>query len=279
MIVFKKRIYCIIFLILFVILCMFDYIFFSYSIHEYLQDSDPSIILKNIFKYNRKKSVYEGIFISPRNPFTLWFFKSIYDDTKKIFIDSIENYISFTRLNLSKNDKLNCDWCSMANGIIKLSIDSLKANLKNESLIQSISLWNIKLFLLYLDIALFYRKRKITKQEIDSFIKYTFPSSTISIYPILFCYSKLYLLLEQIELKWCPYKSMQYYYRNKDARYLSINEQTIYEAGKILSKFDTIECHICNQVLNQEMDKQFISHDFDKTKSGMYDFYIFILCS
>lgn len=56
-----------------------------------------------------------------------------------------------------------------------------------------------------------------------------------------------------IELRWCPFKrSKEFYYRNKDNRYLEPTEKIIYEIGKILSEHDTITCNNCPRVINEK---------------------------
>ena len=62
----------------------------------------------------------------------------------------------------------------------------------------------------------------------------------------LLLFSQIYLKLEMIELRWCPFKrSKEFYYRNKDKQYLEPTEKMRYEVGKILSKHETITCNNC----------------------------------
>ena len=65
--------------------------------------------------------------------------------------------------------------------------------------------------------------------------------------------SSIYLKLELIELRWCPFKrSKEFYYRNKDHRYLIPTEQIIHKMGKILSEHETITCNNCPRIINEK---------------------------
>lgn len=202
---------------------------------------------------------YEGPFITPINPFILWLYERSYRQVKKYLVAPLDTYISFSRLNFSPADRANCDWCSMVNGLIKLVVESAKID-------ENITVPDLMRY--YCKTALIFRKKKL---DVASFCMTTFGKRTKNLMHL----SELYLLLEQIELRWCPFKAMSNYYRNNDPRYIPLNYETIYEAGKILSKQETIECEICNKVLNTEMDPKYISQD-PKT-SPMYEYYQYIL--
>jgi hypothetical protein len=233
-------------------------------------------ISNEIFKYNRTKILYEGFFISPINPIILYFIKNIHNDYKNIFIENLDNYVTFTRLKLSKSEIINCDWCSIVNGMLKLIILSIQKLIKFNDIqkLKNIDLKNTKRCLQWARCGILLRDKKITKKYIDNFINTTFLNYDDEIKELIYYISELYLIVEQIELRWCPFKSMEKYYRNTDERYLSINDETIYYAGKILSEYETIECHICNKVLNQKMDKKYISNI--DIESPMKDFYLFL---
>ena len=235
-----------------------SYIKFAINIHKKTKNN-YSMFSSEIIKQNKFKSYYEGIFINSRNPILLRLYKKIYDDYKSIFIKPLDSYVSFSRLNLTDSDRLNCDWCSMANGLIRLIADSVNYY-KNTNVVCNLKLSNIKFLVNLLKVGLIHRAKKITKEDVNVFIKNNFDGQTSELIEII---STLYLYLEQIEMRWCPFKSMEEYYRNTDYRYLPINKETIYYAGKILSKQDTIECYLCNKILNSNMDIKYMSKEND----------------
>jgi hypothetical protein len=51
---------------------------------------------------------------------------------------------------------------------------------------------------------------------------------------------------------------MQIYYRNTNPNYVTINNKIIYEVGRILSKYETIECVFCNKVIHEQIDPKYI---------------------
>ena len=62
--------------------------------------------------------------------------------------------------------------------------------------------------------------------------------------------------MESIETRWCPFKrAKEFYYRNTDPRYFSLNETTFHTIGRILSKYDTITCNNCPKIINNEWKK------------------------
>ena len=157
-------------------------------------------------------------------------------DDNICFLDIHEKY---------ENIKIGCDWCSICNGMI----ETLKQNLiENPDLIKEINMKKIYFFNKYLDFVLNNRKTKITNNEIEEWCKKTFIKKTND----LLLLSSIYLKLESIELRWCPFKrSKEFYYRNKDKRYLLPSEKVIHRIGKILSKHETITCNNCPKIINE----------------------------
>ncbi len=93
------------------------------------------------------------------------------------------------------------------------------------------------------------RKRKITTDEIKKWCKKTFDVVTND----LLLLSSNILKLELVELRWCPFKrSKEFYYRNKDSRYLVPTEKIIHKIGKILSEHETITCNNCPKIINEK---------------------------
>lgn len=141
--------------------------------------------------------------------------------------------------------KLGCDWCSIFNGIF----ETVKQNLiENPAVIKKIDMKKIIFFNNYLDFVLNNRETKITDNEIEKWCKKTFHKKTND----LLLLSSIYLKLEHIELRWCPFKrSKEYYYRNKDNRYLIPTDKVIHSIGKILSEHETITCNNCPKIINE----------------------------
>ena len=142
--------------------------------------------------------------------------------------------------------RLTCDWCSIVNGIVETS----KQNIINRpELVNQIDFVRLPLAEIFLDFILTGRTEKVTQEQAELWCNDTFGQVTSD--HLLF--SRIYIKLEHIELRWCPFKrSKEFYYRNKDKRYLEPTEQTIYEVGQILSKHETITCNNCPRVINAE---------------------------
>lgn len=255
-----KRVIIIILVIILILLYYKDYIIFAKNINKYYNDS--SIFSKNIKSYNKFITLFEGVFIIPSNPILLKLYHLVYNDFKEILIEPLDKYVTFTRLKISNSDRINCDWCSMANGLIYLIKKSIKFYLKNEpDKLKNINLINIRILNFYIKSSLLFRKKPIKKPIKKDEISYEV--------------DLLYNMLEQIELKWCPFKAYANYYRNSDERYLPINEESIYYAGEILSKYETIECHICNKEINNKIDLKYI--ETSELNSPMKEFYEYVL--
>lgn len=92
------------------------------------------------------------------------------------------------------------------------------------------------------------RKDKLTNLQIHEWCHHVFGSIT----PSFLLLTRIYLKIELIELRWCPFKrSKMHYYRNKDKRYLKPTAKVINEIGKILCDHDTITCNNCPKIINE----------------------------
>jgi hypothetical protein len=191
----------------------------------------------------------EGLKIMPHYPFQkfimIYLFRSLIPALKNLnknicFLDIDEKY---------DNIKISCDWCSICNGIM----NTVKQNIiKNPKLLKEIDYEKLKIFNNYVDFILIDRTKKITDKQIEKWCNKTFKKiiNDKNINNLLLL-SQLYLKAESIELRWCPFKrSKEFYYRNKDKRYLEPTEKMIYEVGKILSKYETMKCNNCPKVVN-----------------------------
>ena len=188
------------------------------------------------------KTISEGLLVSPMNPKNLRQLKELYDMLKPLSTRQIDQYVTFTRLNTNYTQRMSCDFCSIANGIIHFGMDSARDMKRPYSLskAQVQTLQQVKERVL--SILVF---RRTSRQElIEAALSYSAPYTDN---PLLYHLKQIDFLLTQIELRWCPFQAMTLYYRNNDPRYLPINKQNIYEAGRILSQNDTIECYSCSR--------------------------------
>jgi hypothetical protein len=202
---------------------------------------------KFIWPYNRtsstpKRAFLEGAKIIPLYPCLKTLMKYGFAPLKPALY-GIEKNICF--LDISDiNMRIKCDWCSICNGIFETAKENI---IKNPKLIRQIDFEKLKKMDKFLDFVLIQRTCKITNEEIEAWCAKTFSRVTIN----LLLLSQIYLKLEQIELRWCPFKrSTMFYYRNKDPRFLAPSDRNIYEVGKILSKYETITCNNCPRVIN-----------------------------
>lgn len=162
---------------------------------------------------------------------------ALYNLDEKVSFIEIDDKYSIIRM--------GCDWCSILNGIV----ETAKSNIvKNPELVKRIDFEKLKFGEKYLDFILVDRTERLTNEKIEEWCENTFGKKTID----LLLFSQIYLKFEMIELRWCPFKrSKEFYYRNKDERYLEPTEKMIYEVGKILSKHETITCNNCPKVVNK----------------------------
>jgi len=160
-------------------------------------------------------------------------------------LDNLDKNVCFLEIDDKYNNiKISCDWCSICNGII----ETAKLNIiNNHDLLKKIDFEKLREFDKYLDYILIDRRKKLMKKQIEEWCQDTFQAKSSD----LLLLSRIYLKVEMIELRWCPFKrSKQFYYRNKDKRFLNPTNKIIYEVGKILSKHDTITCNNCPKIVN-----------------------------
>jgi len=192
------------------------------------------------------KNKTEGWKIAPYYPL-LKLLMSCFFDPLKPALHNLDKNVCFLDIEADQNTEmflLSCDWCSICNGIIETAKQNI---IQNQKITEQIDFEKLKIMDKYLDFVLVERTEKITNEKIEEWCKNTFKSITIDLLLI----SKIYLKLEMIELRWCPFKrSKEFYYRNKDERYLEPTETIIYEVGKILSKNEMITCNNCPKVVN-----------------------------
>jgi hypothetical protein len=186
------------------------------------------------FTYN---TIYELIFICYTFNLLLFMCNYAFEPFKHLLF-GMEDNVSFMEIECEFRG--GCDWCSLCNGICETVRINLQRNPDAPLDITKLEILNS-----YFDIVLANRKTKVVA---DEWCLATFGKITRE----LLLFSQLYLKVEQIELRWCPFKrSRETYYRNKDARYLEPSVQMMYEVGKILATNDTITCNNCPKLLNQ----------------------------
>lgn len=208
----------------------------SKSIYIYKQKGLP-YLLKPV------KTNYEHFRVMPHY-ITLKIFMRTFHVLKPA-LRNLNNNICFLDIDEKyENIKIGCDWCSICNGVF----ETVKQNIIDDpSLLKKINVKKINFIDKYLDFVLNYRTNKISDSEIEEWCNNTFHKKTND----LLLLSSIYLKLEYIELRWCPFKrSKEFYYRNKDNRYLLPTEKVFNKMGKILSEHETITCSNCPKVIN-----------------------------
>lgn len=231
-------------------------------------------IISNILNGYGLKSFYEMIYITCFNPITLQCVYNYYKSIQIFNIYSLNNYVSFNRLNIGFLDKLSCDWCSIVNGIARTSLDSLKYLETNYYYPPNISTDEIDKLYNGLIRALFLREKLPDENEYKEYIIKNFNTYLYQNNEYIIKTCKILVLLEYIELRWCPFKAMvNYYYRNDDIRYIYPSNINIKIAGYILSNHETIDCYLCNLYINNSI-KQI---NYVNPISPLYDYYFKLL--
>jgi hypothetical protein len=196
---------------------------------------------------NNIETFIELVKIYPHYPLLKFMMNYLFFPLKPV-LHNLDKNVCFLDIDIPETYnilRISCDWCSICNGIIETAKQNI---IKNPKLVKQIDLEKLKIADKYADFILVDRTEKIENKKIKEWCKHTFGKQT----PNLLLLSSIYLKLEMIELRWCPYKrSKEFYYRNKDNRYLEPTEKMIYKVGKILSKYETITCNNCPKVVNK----------------------------
>ena len=199
----------------------------------------PHIIIRHTMK-----DCIEGIKIISIFPHLKGLMMYIFSPLRPALCNLDEN-VCFVNID-DKFLQLSCDWCSIVNGIMETAKQNI---IKRPELVKKIDIDMLNISDNYYNIALSERTEKVTSEQAETWCKDTFGQVTSD----LLLFARIYLKSEQIELRWCPFKrSREFYYRNKDKRYIEPTNQNMYEVGKILSKYETITCNNCPRVINAE---------------------------
>jgi len=169
-----------------------------------------------------------------------------------VFSPALKNYrdnVSF----LNTDDvffKIGCDWCSLNNGLL----ETVRQNcVKDNTLLEKIDTSFLQSATTFFDFVLIFRKEEISDDKIVHWCYKNFNSCDAKKHLL----GKLYLQLEEVELRWCPFKrSKEFYYRNKDIRYFTPSQENLHKIGKILSRQDKIECSKCAEFINLQQKKE-----------------------
>lgn len=157
-------------------------------------------------------------------------------------LDGINENVCFMTIPDETAFKIGCDWCSLVNGCLETIKQNCIKHPDKRYLIR-----NMQVYDTYSDLALLKRTTKLTDTDAKEWCKKTFGA----IDDDLLLFSRIYLKLEMIGLRWCPFRrSRKSYYRNKDKRYLPVSKQTIFEVGRILETHETITCNNCPKIVN-----------------------------
>ena len=93
---------------------------------------------------------------------------------------------------------INCDYCSLVNGVIHTAVENVKRDM---SLVQLINVDRVSFAVRYFDVVLMHRLSRPTNVDVHMWCISAFGSSNEK----LMLLSKLYLQLETVELRWCPF--------------------------------------------------------------------------
>lgn len=190
-------------------------------------------------------SIIEGLKIIPLYPLFKFSINNLIIPLKPALKNFNEN-ISFLDIGEDNEFVYYCDWCSLANGILYTAKENIISDI---TLLDKIDFNKLNNFKLYLNWVLIQRTNKISNEDIINFSRNNFGQINN---PKLITLSEIYLNLELIELRWCPFKrSKESYYRNNDKRFLFPDEEIIQEVGKILNKNETITCNNCPNIINK----------------------------
>jgi hypothetical protein len=208
-----------------------------------IQNKAIKVYKENVHPVVQSKTSYEHLRVLPHY-INLKIFMRVFHILKPAITNMIDNICFLDIHEKYENIKIACDWCSICNGVF----ETVKQNINdNPGLIKEIDIQKIKFFDKYLDFVLNYRTKKISDSEIEEWCNNTFRKKTND----LLLLSRIYLKLELIELRWCPFKrSKEFYYRNKDHRYILPTEKVFHKMGKILSEHETITCSNCPKIIN-----------------------------
>jgi len=190
-------------------------------------------------------SIWEGILIAPTYFLLKFLVHFLFYPLKKALIN-LSNNVSFLNTSLSPYTTFvnHCDFCSLCNGMMETARINLMEDVELET---KIDFNKLKYVDIYLDIVLYFRKSKVSRNEIINWCQTNFNKISKN----LLLFSKIYLKLSLIEQRWCPFKrSKEYYYRNKDIRFREPYDEYIYEIGKILVEQETITCNNCPKYVN-----------------------------
>lgn len=161
-------------------------------------------------------------------------------------LSKYRNFVTLSRLTCNRIYALACDYCSIINGALQCAHEEL---IKDPSRIALCgSLHPLKWAALS---ALFFREdNNVPDDVVDAFCLKHYRT----INDDLRTFATAYLLLEKIELRWCPFKAAVDYYRNSDPRFFPSSSDYLYYVGLILDQYDQITCDQCNYIINEQID-------------------------
>jgi hypothetical protein len=188
---------------------------------------------------------YEGRVIAPTLKTVMMIYRDGFIPLRRC-LQGLADNVSFLYIDLPENleaFRASCDWCSICNGMIHTAVE----NLKRQPWLASTIDCGILRVSEFLDQALARRRHTVSQDEIMLWCQRTFHHLT----PSLLTVSKIYLQLEQVELRWCPFKrSKAFYYRNRDPRYITPTLENIQKIGEVLARDETVSCERCPREVN-----------------------------
>jgi len=226
-----------------------------------IQNKAIKVYKENVHPAIQSKTSYEHLRVLPHY-INLKIFMRVFHILKPAITNMIDNICFLDIHEKYENIKIACDWCSICNGIFETAKQNI---LSNPNILKKINIKKINFFDKYLNFVLYSRKKKISFIEIEKWCINTFHKKTDD----LLLLSSIYLKLECVELRWCPFKrSKEFYYRNKDSRYLVPTEKIIHRFGKILSEHETIACNNCPNIINENW--KYSNSNSNKSSSSIF---------
>jgi hypothetical protein len=157
--------------------------------------------------YKQVGTRIEIIKIYPHYPFLKLVMSYLFTPLKPV-LHNLDKNVCF--LDIAENKEtisfiVGCDWCSICNGIV----ETAKSNIvKHPIITKSIDFEKLKIMDKYLNFILVDRIEKITNEKIEEWCENTFGKKSID----LLLFSQIYLKIEMIELRWCPFKRSKEFY-------------------------------------------------------------------
>ena len=238
-----------------------------------------NILLARSSRITRFFLLLEMFWIAPRK-YPIYQAHQLFDSVNTVVSeDSTKNYadyVTFTRANFSTWDKISCDWCSIVNGMLEYSLDSIKECIMNESekLLELNFDYNTSFNLRYMKYLPYsvikgcYNKEEIRREQmqyvdlINTYYKKTTKAKRNRLIKHVKKLVELKIVVSYVERRWCPLAHLQKMaYRRNYHTFDSRNRRHLEKAAAILKEISFIDinrCELdikdCNQKINNALE-------------------------